>query len=219
VTVRRSLGAVKAAGREHGGTVNDVVLAAVAGGLRALVSARHEDPDRPFRVLVPVSLRHADEHGDLGNRTGALFVELPCWLEGAVERLEWIAPHTAAQKASGLAEMTEAVLGGTDVLPPAVDRLLGEAVLHQPFVNLVVTNVPGPPQRMYIGGAALLDVVPIVPLSGNLSIGVAIISYDGMLTVGVDAAAETVPDIDIFIAGLEHSFDELNVRVRQPIVT
>jgi hypothetical protein len=158
---------------------------------------------------VPVSLRGADEHGGSGNRTGALFVELPCGLATTEERIAWLAPRTRELKESGFAATAEELLADTGALPPVVERAIGNLVHHQPFVNLVVTNIPGPPTRVYVGGAAMLDAVPVVPLAGNLTIGIAILSYDGCLTIGIDADVDTVPDLDLFVAALEASYDEV----------
>jgi WS/DGAT/MGAT family acyltransferase len=208
VAVRRPLAAVKAAGRQHDGTVNDVVLAAIAGGLRSLLAARDEAADQVLRALVPVSVRSADEHSGSGNRTGAVFVDLPCDLATTAERLEWLVPRTRALKQSGIAEEAEQLLGGMP-LPRFVERAVAEVIHHQPFVNLVITNIPGPPQRVYIGGAAMLDAVPVVPLAGNLTLGIAILSYDGILTIGIDADVRTVPDLDLFVHELELALDEV----------
>jgi WS/DGAT/MGAT family acyltransferase len=208
VAVRRPLAAVKAAGRPHDGTVNDVVLAAIAGGLRSLLAARDEPTDHALRALVPVSVRSAAEHSGAGNRTGAVFVDLPCELATTAERLEWLVPRTRALKQSGIADEAEHLLGGVP-LPRVVERAVAEVIHHQPFVNLVITNIPGPPQRVYIGGAAMLDAVPVVPLAGNLTMGIAILSYDGVLTIGIDADTRTVPDLDLFVRELELALDEV----------
>jgi WS/DGAT/MGAT family acyltransferase len=207
--IRRPLADLKAVGRDHGATLNDVVLSAVAGGLRALLVARGEDPDLVLRALVPVSLRGDDEHRDLGNRTGALFVDLPCCIEDAGARLEWLAPRTAAQKASGFAAASERLLNGFNALAPVVDLVAGPLLQHQSFVNLVVTNVPGPPDTIYVGGAAMLDAVPIVPLTGNVTVGIAVLSYAGTVTLGIDTDAIALPDVDVLAQGIESAFDEL----------
>jgi diacylglycerol O-acyltransferase len=212
--VRRPLAALKAAGHAEGGTVNDVILAVVAGGLRALLEERGEDPDQTLRALVPVSLRPEEQRGDVGNRTGALFVDLPCAIPTTRERIPWIAARTAAQKASGFAAASEELLTGADLLAPMVDRVASAVVHHQPFVNLVITNVPGPSEPIYVGGALMLDAVPIVPLAGNLTVGIAVLSYAGTVAIGIDADESAVVDLPVFVRGIEDAFDEvLNVAV------
>lgn len=212
--VRRPLAELKRVGRVHHATLNDVVLSAVAGGLRALLEARGEDPDLVLRALVPVSLRREDERGALGNRTGALFVDLPCSISDAVARLEWIAPRTAAQKASGFAAASERLLAHVNGLAPVVDLVAGSLLQRQPFVNLVVTNVPGPSSTIYVGGAAMLDAVPIVPLTGNVTVGIAVLSYAGTVTLGIDTDEAAVGDVEALIQGLEAGFDELSSAPR-----
>jgi len=207
--IRRPLAELKAVGHGHGATLNDVVLSAVAGGLRALLEDRGEDPDLVLRALVPVSLRRDDEHADLGNRTGALFVDLPCCISDAGARLEWLAPRTAAQKASGFAAASERLLNQINALAPVIDLVAGPLLQRQSFVNLVVTNVPGPADTIYVGGAAMLDAVPIVPLTGNVTVGIAVLSYAGTVTLGIDTDDAAVPDVEVLAAGIERAFDEL----------
>lgn len=207
--VRRPLAELKAVGHAHGATLNDVVLSAVTGGLRALLEARGEDPDLVLRALVPVSLRREDEHGALGNRTGALFVDLPCCISDAGARLDWLAPRTAAQKASGFAAASEKLLERVNALAPVIDLVAGAFLERQSFVNLVVTNVPGPPDTIYVGGAAMLDVIPIVPLTGNVTVGIAVLSYDGTVTIGIDTDDAALPDVAVLVDGIEAALDEL----------
>jgi hypothetical protein len=94
-------------------------------------------------------------------------------------------------------------------LPPAAVSAASHFVHHQPFVNLVVTNVPGPDVPLYLLGARMLEVIPLVPLGGNLSVGVAAISYNGLFTIGVLADPAACPDADVLTAGIERCFAEL----------
>ena len=212
--VRRDLAAVKDDAHAHGGTVNDLVLAAVTGGLRRLLESRGEldgDADLALRALVPVSLHTAT--GELGNVVAGLVVDLPVGIDDPSARLASIAADMRDRKASGEAAASAGILHAADLLPPVLARSLSRAVHHQPFVNLVVTNVPGTSFPLYAMGARMLDAIPIVPLGGNLSVSIGILSYDGHLDLGLFADPEACPDLDVLVDGIEVAFDEL-VRAR-----
>jgi len=98
------------------------------------------------------------------------------------------------------------LLSSLDSLPPAAVWAASHLVHHQPFVNLVVTNVPGPEVPLYLLGGRMLEVIPLVPLGGNLSVGVAAISYNGFFTIGVLVDPDACPDADVLIVGIERCF-------------
>ena len=208
--IRTDLASVKAAAADAGAgvKVNDVVLGAVAGGLRSLLLGRGEPlrSDLVLKVLVPVSLRGDREHGTLGNRVGALVLPLPVGIGDPDARMRAIAAATARRKARGEAGAADLLLTAADLLPAPLIGPVARSVHRQPLVNLVVTNVPGPPVPLYAMGARMLDVYPFVPLAGNLSLGVAILSYDGGLYVGVSADRDTCPDVETFAAGVRDGF-------------
>lgn len=203
--IRADLDEVKEAGHRRGGTTNDVVLAAVAHGLRTLLLGRGETvmPGDVLKVLVPVSRRRDQQHGALGNRLGALFVPLPIGIGDPQVRLDAVIRTSAERKERDEMSTTELLLSAADLLPTDVVARLARLTDHQPFVNLVITNVPGPPVPIYCRGARLLEAFPVVPLGGNLTIGVAVLSYDGALNLGVTADAEHVPDLDVLTSGIE----------------
>jgi WS/DGAT/MGAT family acyltransferase len=188
-----------------------VLLTAVAGGLRAALLSRGEviDPETSVQVLVPVSVRRADERGTLGNKVAGLVVSLPVGISDPGERLVAVAAETARHKASPEASATASFVGAIDRIPPAVVRWIAPVVHHQPLINLVVTNVPGPDVPLYMLGARMLEAFPIVPLVGNLSVGVAILSYAGALNLGLIADETTCPDLDVLVDGIEHSLHGL----------
>jgi WS/DGAT/MGAT family acyltransferase len=216
--VRERLDAVRAAGVPAGATVNDVVLTAVAGGLRDLFLGRGEEmpTTRTVRALVPVSLRGSSESMALGNRVGALVVSLPVGLIDADDRLAAVVAATRALKASTEATTTDVLLHAADLLPQVVARLIQRGVHHQPIVNVVVTNVPGPPFPLYALGARMLDAIPVVPLGGNMSLEVAILSYDGALTLSVTSDRASCPDVDVFVDGVAAAFKALSVEHARP---
>lgn len=208
--VNRSLGGVRSAAHAAGGTVNDAVLACVAGGVRSLLEHRGEDvADRVVRVLVPVSIRADEEHLALGNRVTALVAALPIGVASPVGRLHAVRDEMHRLKAGHAALGTELLLDGADHLPPALNHLILRGLHQQPFVNLVVTNIPGPQCPLYFMGAQMLEAIPVVPLAGNLSIGFAVLSYDGSLQIALHADRDACPDAHVVVEGMVASFDAL----------
>lgn len=210
---------VRAAGSDAQAKVNDVVLAAVAGGLRWLLLERGErlPPDLVLKVLVPVSLRGVDEHGALGNRVTAMVAPLPVGIGDPEARLDAVARSMRRLKSRPVAQSMGLILDAVNALPAGAARLVARAVEHQPFVNMVVTNVPGPPVPLYAAGARMLEAFPVVPLGANLSIGVAVLSYDGALTITLTADDLVCPDVEVFAAGIERSLAQLGVTVIEPL--
>jgi WS/DGAT/MGAT family acyltransferase len=192
--------------------VNDVVLAAVATGLRTLFLERGEmiPSNRTVTVLVPVSVRDASESMALGNRVGGLLVSLPVGIGDPVARLQSIAATTARLKASGEASAADELLRALDLLPPPLTRAIATSIDRQPLVNLVVTNIPGPGFPLYALGGRLLEAFPVVPLGANMTLEVAVLSYDGALNLCVTADRRACPDSGVFAAGLAHGFAALH---------
>lgn len=217
VGVRRHLAAVtvpldevKRTGRQFDATVNDVVLAAVAGGLRTLLEGRGEPHHHlDMRALVPVSIRSDDEHLALGNRVSALAGTLPVSEPSPIERLGAARDAMAALKRHHQADGTELILEGIELLPPALLAVAARVIHHQPLVNVVVTNIPGPPMPLYFLGARMVESVPIVPLGGNLTLGIAILSYDGNLTLGLHADRDACPDLAVLADAVRDEFEML----------
>jgi diacylglycerol O-acyltransferase len=208
--IRGNLDLVKGVARAHGVKGNDVVLTAVAGGVRQLLIARHEaiPPGATVRVLVPVS-RHAATGVGRGNQVTALLVDLPIGIGDPAARLRAVAAETARLKASGEAEAGDLLLRAADLLPAVALGATGLVLTHQPLVNLVVTNVPGPPMPLYVLGARSLEAFPFVPIAGNLSLGVAVLSYDGSLNLGITVDPVACPDAHAFVDGVEASLADL----------
>lgn len=206
--------AVRAAGT---GTVNDVVLATVAGAVRTFLRRRGVGVgDLTFRTFVPVNLRDPRERGTLGNHVSGWIIELPIGEPDPRQRLRHVAEITARLKGSNLARGTEVLTGmaewiGTTVLNLGV-RL---AARNLPF-NLVVTNVPGPPMPLYLLGARLQAVYPYVPLFNNLGLGIALFSNAGTLFWGFNADREVVPDVDEFVGAVRDAFAELCAAAAMP---
>lgn len=214
--VRVPLSDVKEIRKGLGGTVNDVVLAGVAGGLRRLLHNRgDETEDLHLRALCPVSVRSEDQQGTLGNKVSAMFVTLPIDNRSAPERLRAISVQTADLKERQQAVGAEMLIGMTDYVAPTLMSLAARVVHRQPFFNLIVTNVPGPQFPLYMMGARLLEAFPIVPLTRNLTVVVGILSYDGTLQFGLWADRDAFTDLETFAGGIDDSFAELLKLARE----
>jgi diacylglycerol O-acyltransferase len=205
---------VRAAGRWADATVNDVVLAAVAGGLRALLVGRGEPipHNLALKAMIPVSEREVHDDASLGNQVTAILTPLPVGVADAGTRLDLVTAAMRRLKARHEADGFHAALRAADVLPMPLVRALVYGLEHQPLVNLVVTNVPGPPVPLYLLGARMLDAIPVVPLAANLSVGVAVLSYDGTLRICVNGDAEACPDVDVMAAGIARDLQQLIAR-------
>jgi diacylglycerol O-acyltransferase / wax synthase len=208
--VRIPLADVKTIRKALGGTINDVMLAGVGGGLNQLLSARGDDvDDLRLRVLCPVSVRADDQRGALGNKISAIFVSLPVGPADPVDRLSEISEQTADLKEKRQALSADLLLNMSDYIAPTLMSLAARAVHRQPFVNLIVTNVPGPQVPLYMMGARLIEAFPIVPLTQNLTIVVGILSYDGTLHFGLWADRDIAGDLEVLAGGIEDAFAEM----------
>jgi diacylglycerol O-acyltransferase / wax synthase len=207
--VRLSMHDVGAVRERLAGTLNDVILASVGGGLRALLIDRGEAPDLPVEVLVPVSLRAGNERATLGNRVGAMLVPLPVGETDPARRLAAVRMTVDTLKRRRQSLLTTTLLDMTDHLPHGLMALVRGTVRWQPLINLVVTNVPGPPVPLYLRGARMLATYPICPLGPNLDVAVGIVSYEGEVTLGLWADRVAVPDLMTLVEGIEKSFAEL----------
>jgi diacylglycerol O-acyltransferase / wax synthase len=202
--------------KTSGGTLNDVVLAAVANGYRTLLLSRGEDADSAVvRTLVPVSVRTEDARGEFDNRVSAILYELPVQIADPVERLNLVKVEMAQLKASHMAEAGDVVTTLGDLAPPmvvgAVSRLAMRVMhrLPQRSVNTVTTNVPGPQFPLYCLGREMLEYRPFVPLSHGVRVGTAILSYNGRLAFGVTGDLDTAPDVGVLAAGITEGFGAL----------
>ena len=193
-----------------GGKVNDVVLCAATGALRALLLARGEDPPRQgLRAMVPVNIRREGHDGELGNRVSSLFVDLPVAEADPLRRYELVRAAAEKRKAGGQALAAGAVTGLTGLAPPVLHAGLARSLFAKRLFNVTITNVPASPRRLYALGAPMVDVVPIVPLAAEHAVGIAVVSYAGGMTFGLCADRATVPDLDVLRDGIRTSLLEL----------
>lgn len=210
------LDGVKTVRRVYGGTVNDVVLAGVAGGLGRLLEARGElRPGLTVKIMCPVSVRADDEHLALGNRVSALVVPVPVGEPDPVARLASVRASTEDLKGRRQAVGAATLVGLTQYAAPTLLGLGARAAHRQVFFNLISTNVPGPQVPLYCMGARVLEVYPMVPLSRNLGIGIAILSYCGQLHLGLLADRDASPDLEVLATGIADAFEELRAHAER----
>ena len=210
-TVRLSLADVNATKALLGGTVNDVVLAVCTGGLRALLLSRGEPlPERGLRAQVPVNIRSREREHALGNELTSLFVELPVAEDDPLTRYRRIVERAEELKAGSQRTGGKTILELTDAGPPLAGELLARSMFGgSRMFNLTITNVPGPRDRLFAFGAPLVDVLPLVPLFAGHAIGIAVVSYAGQMTFGLNADRLSAPDVAVLAEGIERSFAEL----------
>ncbi|HET8820649.1 MAG TPA: wax ester/triacylglycerol synthase family O-acyltransferase [Thermoleophilaceae bacterium] len=213
---RARLSDFKAIKNALGGTVNDVVLAVVAGGLRRLLSQRGDAlPEHGLRAMVPVSLRVGEDEGELGNRVSSLFVNLPVCEPEPLRRYLVTAGETAELKAEGQARGGAELLALAGLAPPLLHSVLARSTTAARLFNLTVTNVPGPPKPLYAFGSKLEEVLPLVPLAADHAVGVAVVSYNGHMFFGLSGDERAVPDLDVLSKGIQESIAELRAEARQ----
>jgi WS/DGAT/MGAT family acyltransferase len=196
---------VKAVRRQLRCTVNDVVLATVSAAVRQYFIQRGVDPNRlDFRVSAPVNVRRDSEKGKLGNRVSTWIVRLPLDEADPARGLERIHATTAELKQSRQAQAFDLLMGAAEYLPGSVVSL-GARAAEGP-INMIVTNIQGPAFPLYILGAKLLELHPLVPLMNGTGLGVALFSYDGKMHVGLNADYELIPDLSVFTAFFAQAF-------------
>jgi WS/DGAT/MGAT family acyltransferase len=203
--VRSRLEVAKRVAHAHHAKVNDVVLAAVAGGLRQLLAGRGEDVQGlVLRAMVPISLHHEQPGQARGNNDAVMVVPLRLGEPDPVRRLELVAAETGVRKAKAHPQATNGIMRFV-----AVQRASYRFLAHQRNVNLSVTNVPGPPVPLYLAGARLLELFPVVPIIGNITLDVGVLSYAGQLNLTAIADRDTCPDVEVFTQGVRGALDDL----------
>ncbi len=201
---------LKAVKRNLGGTVNDVVLAASVGGLRALLESRAETLDpRGLRAMVPVSVREASEALTLGNRVSSLFVELPASEPDAHERYRQTVEAAEALKRGKQAAGAETLVDIAGLAPPMLHAAVARLSYTPRLFNVTITNVPGMQTTLYALGAPLRHIFPLVPIFAYHAVGIAVASYDGEVVFGLNADRDTVPDLEVLAGGIADSLAEL----------
>jgi WS/DGAT/MGAT family acyltransferase len=223
---------VRAIRNALGGTVNDVVLAILSeAAARYLIHHEVRTNRAPLRIGCPVNVRRAGESGALGNRVSMMFPELPSAPMEVVARLQAVIRETARIKAGNEPQALELMLGGSDLIAPALLGLgsaigtnaidlasrLGDVApgltrmftLPPPGINFIATNVPGAQVPLFLAGRKMIEMVGLMPLGANLGYSVAIVSYNQKLVFGMMAEPRLMPDVDLMQAFAAEVFIEL----------
>ncbi len=202
-----------------GVTVNDVVLAICAGGLRSYLDGRGELPSKPLVAMAPISVRAEDDGKGVGNQVSAMLVSLATDIDDAVDRLVHIRANTQRSKVHATALPANKI---TDFLPSetlaAAARVYTRTRLgghHRPFFNVTITNVPGPPIPIYAAGARVHSVFGMAPILDGLGLILVVVSYAGRISIGVTSCQQIVPDPDNMAECFARSLDELELAVSQ----
>lgn len=190
-----SLADIKAIRRGLDCSVNDVVLTIVTGAVRAYMQRHGVDPaTQDFKISAPVSVRKAEEKGQLGNRVSSWILKLPIDEETPTDQLRQINETTQELKTSNQALGVEMMMAVAEFTPASL-LSLGSQSSSGP-VNSIVTNVPGPQIPLYLQGAKLLSIYPQVPLLAGMGVGFALMSYHGKICWGLNANPDVIPDLD-----------------------
>jgi diacylglycerol O-acyltransferase / wax synthase len=200
---------VRRVARAEAVTVNDVVLAMATGALADYIGADHPpSPARYPRVVVPSSVHAVGD--DTRNRFSVIVTELPVGLRDPLERLRHIHAELLPLREAAPSSMGARVFALAGLVPPWLLRIAGRVALdHQPVADLAVTNLRGPGTPVYLLGARMLEVYPLVSGTGNLATIVGVLSYDDSLGIAVTVDADVVPDPEVLLAGFPRSLTAL----------
>jgi WS/DGAT/MGAT family acyltransferase len=199
---------VKAVGAVTGSSVNDVLLSCVAGALGHYLRDRGDDPAAAeIRALIPVNLRQPGHEHRLGNRFGLVALTLPLGVANPLARLAAVRARMEALKGSYQAAVTLGVLSIVGMAPKAVQTQLLDLIAKK--ATAVMTNVPGPQQPLYMAGAKLAQMMFWVPQSGDIGMGVSILSYNGGVQFGLVTDQALVPDPQAIVDGFDPELERL----------
>jgi diacylglycerol O-acyltransferase len=209
-TVERPFRVFRSIKEALGGTVNDVVLTVVAGGVHALLASRGEATrGRTLRAMVPVSVRAPGDTGDIGNRVAPVFVDVPIGRMAARTRLRRVRAGAARIKESGMAVGADTIIGLGAYAPPALHATAARLIAQAHWCNLVVSNIPAPQVPLYLAGAPLEASYPAMNLKEDCGLSVACTSAAGTMAFGLTADWDRVPDIDVLALGIAAAVDDL----------
>jgi WS/DGAT/MGAT family acyltransferase len=204
---------VKRVKRNLGGTVNDVVLATVAGAVGFFLQGRgitrRQQRDLEFRIACPVNTRRVPEPGKLGNKVSSLIVPLPIAEANARRRFEAVNAATMDLKAVHQEVAIEIVQTISEWTWPGLYSAVAKVMVQRRATNFIVSDVPGPGIPFYLLEAQMTEVYPLVPLLPGQGIGIACFSYAGVLFWGFNADRDLMPDLHEFVIAIDRSFREL----------
>jgi diacylglycerol O-acyltransferase / wax synthase len=161
--------------------------------------------------MVPMNIRGTSEQLALGNRVSSLFVELPVAEPDSSARLRKIVEHTSRLKSSSAALGAATMLDLAALAPPLLHALIARSLYATRLFNVTITNVPGPRTPLYAFGARLRELHPIVPLAAEHAVGIAVVSYNGGIVLGLSADCDSTPDLEVLARGIEEGLAELRM--------
>jgi diacylglycerol O-acyltransferase / wax synthase len=210
---RRPMAELVALKERFGATINDVVLTVAAGGFRRYLQKRGETP-HPLKTMVPVSVRAQGDASDLGNQVAFLFIELPSDEPDPVRRLENVQMAMRDRKEAGEPRGFQAILEAVRYTPHRVQHAVSQVIADQRTFNVVVSNIPGPRDSLYMMGCPLREAYPIVPLADDHGVAIGFTSVCDNGCFGVYADRKTVPDAALLAGDIDASIDELKAARR-----
>jgi diacylglycerol O-acyltransferase / wax synthase len=207
-TVGRTLEDLRRIKTRYGTTINDVVLAVSAGGVRRFLQ-QHGEPTIRLKAMVPVSVRATGAASELGNRISFIFIELPCDQPDPVHRLLTISRVTSERKQTGEPQGADTVLKLAAHSPHWVQHAITRLIASPRTFNLVVSNIPGPQQPLYMRGCRLAEAYPIVPLAERHAVSIGVTTIAGRAYFGLYADRKSLPDVDLLANDVDDAIDEL----------
>jgi diacylglycerol O-acyltransferase / wax synthase len=207
-----------------GATLNDVILAICAGALRRYLLEKNELPTKPLVAMVPVSTRTAQEKNAMGNKVSAMYIQLATDEEDPIRRLKKIYVNTQVGKLYQEAVDAKSLMGYAELIPfglaGVAARFYSRAAIakhHNPFFNVVITNVPGPQIPIYLAGHKLIVNMGTAPIFDGMGLIIPICSYNGVLSISPTSAANLMPDLDDFTRYIRESANELELAVQEKL--
>src|SRR5271168_1287377 len=202
-----------------GGTVNDVVLAVVAGALRTfLISRGRHTEGVELRALVPVSVRSEQEHHTMGNRIVVMRGPLPVYIADPIQRLQFVSQAMDGLKESKQALGAEVIAGVQNFAPPTILAQASRLNFSTRLFNLLVTNVPGPQFPLYVLGREMLEAVPVAFLPENHTLAIAIMSYNGQMNFGLLGDFDAVPHLEVIGENIQEELGALVTLARETVI-
>jgi WS/DGAT/MGAT family acyltransferase len=221
-TVILSLDRIKALKSATGTTLNDVVLAICAGGLRRYLDEKGKLPNKPLVAMIPISTGNGEADVKGGNQLTSMLVQLATDIDDPIERLEVIQENTIRGKSYTGAVGTGTLAHMAEAVPFAVANQVGKlysrfhlAEMHNPVFNVTITNVPGPQFPLYINGHKLISISGTAPLFDGLGLIITIFSYNGLLTISPTSDVRSMPDLDTFSRYLREAANELEEVIQK----
>ena len=206
----------------EGATLNDVILAICAGALRRYLLEKDELPEKPLVAMVPVSTRSEQQKNAMGNQVSAMYIQLATDEEDPIKRLKKIHLNTLIGKLYQDAVDAKSLMGYAELIPfglaGVAARFYSRAAIakhHNPFFNVVITNVPGPQIPIYLAGHKLIVNMGTAPIFDGMGLIIPICSYNGVLTISPTSAANLMPDLDDFTRYIRESANELELAVQE----